>query len=140
MVRRRGDCDKRASNICPNVGLAYISGCSFIECCVHCCGSQMFHVDPLSAWFMLLSLFVRIVWSQSILSDRRPMFVFVSFFLFCRSVFLLWLSAEYHNVLMCSSLCGPHNTNFLFFRVFSIVVSLHQFYVIHQCLWCEKSN
>ena len=32
------------------------------ECCVHCCGLQMFHV---SASFLLLSLFGRTVWSQS---------------------------------------------------------------------------
>ena len=82
---------------------------SFIECCVHYCGLQIFHV---SASFQLLSLFVRIVWSQSSLWDRQPMFVLVSLFLFFRSVFLLWLSAEYHNVLMCSSLCGPHKTTF----------------------------
>ena len=35
---------------------------SFIECCVHYCGLQIVHV---SASFQLLSLFVRIVWSQS---------------------------------------------------------------------------
>ena len=34
--------------------------------------------------------------------------------LFCRSVFLLWLSAEYHNVLMCFSLCGHHRTSFCY--------------------------
>ena len=94
-----------------NCVLSNISGCDiffifichscifFTECCVHCCGLQIFHV---SAWFLLLSLFVRIVWSQSNLSENRPMFVLVSLFLFCRSVFLLLLSAEYHNVLMCS--------------------------------------
>ena len=93
---------------------------SFIECCVHCCGLQMFHV---SASFLPLSLFGRIVWSQSSPSDHRPMFILVSLFLVCLLIFLLLLSAEYHDVLMCSSLCGPHKTTFLFFRVFSIDVS-----------------
>ena len=55
------------------------------------------------------SLFDRVVWSQSSLSDHRPMFVLVSLFLVCLLVFPLLLSAEYHNVLICSSLCGPHN-------------------------------
>ena len=38
----------------------YLSSCimySFIECCVHYCGLQIFHV---SASFQLLSLFVRL--------------------------------------------------------------------------------
>ena len=83
----------------------------FIQCCVHCCGLQMFHV---SASFLLLSLFGRIVSSQSSLSDHRPMFVLVSLFLVCLPVFLLLLSAEYHNVLMCFSLCGPHKTTVCF--------------------------
>ena len=73
----------------------------------HCCGWHMFHVT-VSASFLLLSLSGRIVWSQSSPSDHRPMFVLVSLFLVCHPVFLLLLSAEYHNVLMCSSLGGPH--------------------------------
>ena len=97
----------------------FIINAFITEYCVHCCGLQMFHV---SASFMLLCLFVRIVWSQSILWDRRPMFVLVSLFLFCRSVFLLLLSADYHNVLMWSSLCDK-TTFWVFFRVFSIVGS-----------------
>ena len=48
------------------LGIEYTVGdsieCSFIECCVDCCVLQIFHV---SASFQLLSLFVRIVWSQS---------------------------------------------------------------------------
>ena len=72
---------------------------SFIRCCIHCCGLQMPHVS-----FDFLQ-------SQSILLYRRPMFVLVSLFLVCLPVFLLLLSAEYHNVLMCFS-CVPHNTTF----------------------------
>ena len=84
---------------------------SFIHCCVHYCGLQMFHV---SITFHLLSLSDRIVSSQSNLLDRRTMFVLVSLFLVCLPVFLLLFSAKYHNVLMCFSLCGPHKTTFCF--------------------------
>ena len=48
--------------IYDNKGKFYIGDTSFIECCVHYCGLQIVHV---SASFQLLSLFVRIVWSQS---------------------------------------------------------------------------
>ena len=44
------------------VSYVYMYIHSFIECCVHYCGLQIVHV---SASFQLLSLFVRIVWSQS---------------------------------------------------------------------------
>ena len=83
----------------------------FINCCVHCCGLQMSHV---SLSFPLLSWSVRIVSSQTSLFDRRPMFVLVSLFLVCLPFFLLLSSAEYHNVLMCFSLCSCFlYTNFL---------------------------
>ena len=86
----------------------------------HCCGLQMSHV---SFSFLQLSLSDRIVSSQSCLLDCRPMFVLVSLFLVCLPVFLLLLSAECHNVLMCFSLCGPHMTTFCFSGCFYIVVS-----------------
>ena len=64
--------------------------------------------------FLQLSLSDRIVSSQSSLLYRRPRFVLDSLFLICLPVFLLLLSAEYHNVLMCFSLCVPHKTTFCF--------------------------
>ena len=66
-------------------------------------------MSHVSLSFALLSLSCHIVVSQSSLSDRRPMFVLVFLFLVCRSVFLLLFSAEYHNDLMCFSLCGSHD-------------------------------
>ena len=48
-----------------------------------------------------------VVSSRSRLLDHRPIFALVSFFLVCLAVFLLLFSAEYHNALMCFSLCGP---------------------------------
>ena len=64
--------------------------------------------------FQLLSLSDRIVSSQSSLLDRQPMFVLVSLFLVCCPIFLLLLSAEYHDVLTCFPLRGPHNTTSCF--------------------------
>ncbi len=80
-------------------------------CLVYCCRLQISHV---SFSFPLLSLSDRIVSSQSIPLDRRRIFVLVSLFLVCLPVFLLLFSAEYHNVPMCFSLCGPHKTTFCF--------------------------
>ena len=73
---------------------------SFIHCCVHCCVLQMSHV---SFSFRLLSLSDRIFSTQLSLLDSRPMFVLVSFFLVCRPVFILLLSAAYRNVPICVS-------------------------------------
>ena len=78
---------------CLLTGLMLYYGSSFIYCCVLCCGLHMSHV---SLSFPLLSL-SRIVSSQSILLDRRPMSVLISLFLVCLPVFLLLFSAEYHS-------------------------------------------
>ena len=75
-----------------------------INCCIHCCVLQISHVRlP----FPLLSLYGHIVSCQSNLFDHRPMFVLVSLFPVCLPVFLLWLSAEHHNVLMCFVIMWP---------------------------------
>ena len=84
---------------------------SFIHRCVRRCGMQMYHV---SLSFQLFYLSVRIVSSQSSLSDHRPMFVLVSLFLVCLPVFLLLFSADCHIALMFFSACGPHKTYFCF--------------------------
>ena len=81
------------------------------EFSVHCYWLQMSHI---SLSFQLLFLSGRIVQFVPVqsLRDRRPIFVLLSLFLVCLPVFLLFLSAEYHNVLMCFSLYDPHNTTF----------------------------
>ena len=66
---------------------------------------------PLHFSFQLLSLSRRIF---SSLLDHRPMFALVSIFLVCLPVFLLLLTAEYHNVQICFSLCSPHKTTLCF--------------------------
>ena len=60
--------------------------------------------------------------------------------LVCLPVFLLLFSAEYRYALMCFSLCGPHKTTFCFSGCLSWLFPLHQFSVVHQCLWYEMSN
>ena len=84
--------------------------CSFIHCCVHCCGLQ---ISDVSLSFQLLSLSGLIVSSQSSLLDRRPMSWSPSSFAFQSSFYSSQHSIIFY-VLMCSSLCGPHKTTFCF--------------------------
>ena len=132
--------DYRLNNIQPNTSADCLKRRPLVDSSIiHsvCCGLQMFHVN---ASFLLLSLSGRITSSQSTLSDHRPMFVLVSLFLVCIPVFIILFAAEYHNVLMCFSLCGQHKTNFSFSGCLTQLFPLHQFSVAHQCLWYEKSN
>ena len=65
----------------------------------------------------------------------RPMFVLVSLFLVCLAVFLLFFPAEYHNVLICFTLCGPLKTYFWFSGCLSYLFLFKDLYV-----WYEKSH
>ena len=73
--------------------------------------------------------------------DHRPMIVLwspASSFAFQSSFHCCQLS----NTMSCVFLlCGPHEIdNFMFFRLFNIVVSFAPIFYIHRCVWYEKSN
>ena len=80
-----------------------------INVCVHCCGLQMSHI---TFSFQLLSLSYRF-------EPCSPVSYIVDT---CSSFVSLLFSAEYHNALMCFSLCGMHNTSFWCSRCCIIVV------------------
>ena len=73
------------------------------------------------------------IWSnhfEPVQSLRYSTHVRLGLFLVCLPVFLLFLSAEHHNVLMCFSKV----------RFSGCLFPLHHFSVAPQCLWYEKSN
>ena len=102
---------------------------------IHCCG---FNVT--CRFLLSVALFMVVSFRVSPVSDHRPMFVLVSLFLVFLPVFRLLLSAEYHTVLLCFSLCGQHKTTVCFSGCLALLFPLHTFSVVHQCLWYEKSN